>query len=215
MIQKFLKAKHWQLFILMFAIPFLLQMILMMWMMSTMMSGIENEYMEPDSFFQIFESFGYMLPIIMIFNMIFYFGWFWSIGVGLQKYVPSDVNLKVNRFKFTLIFPLIYITFIAIGISWIFSGIAADPNSFPQSISPLVFLIIPLHFFSMACMFYNLYYVSKTLKTVELQREAKIGECLKEVILFWFYIVGIWILQPQINRIVSGENQSDKNLIDS
>jgi hypothetical protein len=44
--------------------------------------------------------------------------------------------------------------------------------------------------------------VAKTIKTVELQREVNFSEFIGEFFMIWFYFIGIWILQPKINRMV-------------
>lgn len=75
-------------------------------------------------------------------------------------------------------------------------------GSEPPAFFPYSFLIIiPLHLFAMFCMFYCLYFVSKALKSAELQREALLGDYIIDFILFWFYFVGIWFLQPRINKL--------------
>ena len=61
--------------------------------------------------------------------------------------------------------------------------------------------IIPLHLFSMFCIFYCLYFVAKTYKTAELQREVSFGDFVGEFFLFWFYPIGVWFLQPKINEM--------------
>lgn len=69
MIDKFLKAKHLQLFTLMFGLPIVFQII----MMGSIFSSInldENPY--PSEFFNIMKFF----PIIMILYMGIFFGWF-------------------------------------------------------------------------------------------------------------------------------------------
>lgn len=76
-----------------------------------------------------------------------------------------------------------------------------DPN--PGMILIFISVIIPLHVFSIFCIFYSYYFVSKTFKTVELQREASFSDFAGEFFMIWFYPIGIWILQPKINKMVS------------
>ena len=70
-------------------------------------------------------------------------------------------------------------------------------------------ILIPLHLFSMFCMFYLLYFCSKTIKSIELKREALFGDYIGEFLLLWFFVIGIWIIQPKINKMV------DKNIVHS
>ena len=55
----------------------------------------------------------------------------------------------------------------------------------------------------MFCMFYMLYFTSKTIKTVELQREVTFGEFIGEFFALWFYIIGIWFIQPKVNKLAT------------
>ena len=111
MINTFLKAKHWQLFILMFAIPVFLPM---MWT-QTMFPTFDFET-DPDPMEELREFFDLLkfLPVLIIFASVFFYGWFWSIAIGLQNKVPETVKMKTTKFK---IFFFINIIF-AIGISW-------------------------------------------------------------------------------------------------
>ncbi|SNR37781.1 hypothetical protein [Lutibacter flavus] len=196
MIEKFLKAKHWQLFLLIFGIPMIFQIILM----GSMFSNIGNEK-NPDPSLMI--DYFKLFPIIMILFTGIFFGWFWSIAIGLQSKVPENVKMKVRKFKILFFIPIVYILFISISMSVTFSGMMVN-NGEPSRglIGSLIGIIIPLHIFSMFCIFYSLYFVAKTFKTVELQREVSFSDFAGEFFLLWFYFIGIWIIQPKINKMI-------------
>ena len=196
MIDKFLKAKHWQLFILMFGIPIIFQVIIM----TSMFSNIDsNGNPDPDTMFNSFKLF----PLIMFIYMGLFFGWFWSIGIGLQKYIPNEIQLKLKKFKIFFFIPLIYITFFLILIGTTFYGISSGDRAVGGIIGKMMFFILPLHLFSMFCMFYQLYFASKTIKTAELKREVTLNDYIGEFFMIWFFPIGIWFIQPRINKIVS------------
>lgn len=192
MTDRFLKAKHWQLFLLTFGIPLIFQFI----MMGSMISNFATQT-NPDPTMM----FNYMkfFPVIMIIFMAIFFGWFWSVAIGLQKKVPENVTMKVKKFKIFFFIPLIYMlifmTFFSVSMNGLFSS-----NSEPSFglIGGLFAVIFPLHLFAMFCIFYSLYFVAKTFKTVELQREVTFGDFAGEFFLIWFYPIGIWIVQPKI-----------------
>ncbi len=50
-----------------------------------------------------------VMPIIMILFIGAFFAWFWAIAIGLQHKVPSEVKMKVKKFKVFFFIPLIYI----------------------------------------------------------------------------------------------------------
>ena len=185
MIDTFLKAKHWQLFIVMLGIPLLFQF----YTMFNMFSDLDSESNpNPENIVDTFQ----MFPIIMILFSLVFFGWFWSIAIGLQKNIPAEVKMKVKKFKIFFFIPLIYIIFFMIYMGGLFSGIGT--NGFSSG-GGIVAVILPLHLFSMFCIFYSMYFVAKTIKTVELQRKVGFGDFAGEFFLLWFYFIGIWIIQ--------------------
>lgn len=197
--ERFLKAKHWHLFSLMFGLPIIFQFIMMGTMFATISSRTEPN---PSTMFSFFGFF----PLLMIIVGGTFFGWFWSIAIGLQNKIPSGVKMKTSKFKVFFFIPIIYILLISIGIGTAMMGL---PGMVESGVEPSVGLvassmaiIIPLHLFSMFCIFYCLYFVSKTFKTVELQRETTFSDFAGEFFLIWFYPIGIWIVQPKINKMV-------------
>ena len=76
----------------------------------------------------------------------------------------------------------------------------AKPNG--AFIGGVIGVIVPLHLFSMFCIFYSLYFVAKTFKTVELQRQVSFSDFAGEFFMIWFYPIGIWIVQPKINKMI-------------
>ncbi|MDF2456459.1 MAG: hypothetical protein K0R51_2452 [Cytophagaceae bacterium] len=184
MINLFLKAKHWQLFLLTFGIPMILQFAMMVILFTSMHSGSQPD---PAYFIAV-------LPLIMLLFIAVFFGWFWSIAIGLQSKVPQDVKMKVTKFKIFFFIPLVYMVFFLTFALFSFSGGAPNPS--------IIFAIVPLHLFSMFCIFYSLYFVAKTIRTVELQRAVSFSDFAGEFFMIWFYPIGIWIIQPRLNKIV-------------
>jgi hypothetical protein len=198
MIVKFLKAKHWQLFLLTFGIPMIFQFI----MMDSLMSNFTTQKI-PDPAMLI----NYMkfFPVVMIIFMTIFFGWFWSVAIGLQKKVPENVTMKVKKFKIFFFIPLVYFL-ILMSVFFVFMNGLFSLNSNPEPsfglIGGIFAVIFPIHLFSMFCILYSLYFVAKTFKTVELQREVKFGDFAGEFFMIWFYPIGIWIIQPKINKMI-------------
>ncbi|MCG8385551.1 MAG: hypothetical protein MJA30_08430 [Cytophagales bacterium] len=190
--ERFLKAKHWQLFLLTFGIPIILQIVIMI---SMLMSAGWSTKINPTFMISYFAVF----PIVMLIFIAAFFGWFWVVAIGLQTKVPDGITMKVGRFKIFLFIPLIYILFVLgfmlIAMNYVFQdGTPPNPGIFA--------LIVPLHLFSMFCIFYCLYFVAKTFKTVELQRKVTFSDFAGEFFMIWFYPIGIWVIQPRINKMV-------------
>jgi hypothetical protein len=202
MINTFLKAKNWQLFLVLCGIPYIAQFV---FMGSTIVSVLSQSQTGVSNTFPLMTFFS----ILMFAFLIVFFGWFWSMGIGLQKKVPQDVSLKTTTFKIFFFVPLVYLMLISVAMLFSFNGIMdfenLDSNAF--AIDPSVFLrvfaiILPIHLFSMFCMFYMIYFIARTIKTIELKRKVVFEDYIAEFFLLWFFPIGIWILQPKINKMV-------------
>ena len=192
MIKLLLKAKHWQLFLIQVGLPFLSQLIFMA-VIFTQIFNQSNGKPEvlPSGFVAI------LIPAFV--SIVGLFGWMYAVGVGLQEKLPSSVPMRVVVFKFCTIFPLVYFLcfFIFFLNIWWMIDTQAEPPIFP------FIMIIPLQLISIFCIGYSMWFMAKTLKSVELQREATLSEYAGDFALAWFYFIGVWILQPRINKIVA------------
>lgn len=195
----FLKAKHWQLFLIMIGIPIVFQFYTFSKIFrvktSSETTSVNNGFSQVLS--EEFIQFDWF-PVIMIFFGLILFGWFWSMGIGLQHKVPIGIKMKVKKFKMFLLIPTLYILCLIFFFSGIFSGMF--PNN-PFYGKPIIAIILPLHLISIFGIFYSMYFVAKTIKTAELQRQVGFGDVVGEFFMLWFYFIGIWIIQPRINKL--------------
>lgn len=205
MINKFLNAKHWQLFILMFGIPILLQIVVMISMFTNLDSNGNPDQTGMLNIFKLF-------PIIMLLYIGLFFGWFWSIGVGLQKFIPTDIEMKIKKFKIFFFIPLVYILFFLAIIGTTFYGISSGSNAIGGIVGKMLLFVVPMHLFSMFCIFYLLYFISKTIKTIELNQTVTFSEFAGEFFMIWFFPIGIWFIQPRINKIASKKNTNGNTM---
>lgn len=191
---KLLRLKHWQLFVLLFGMPFILQFVF-----ATAFA------LTPDSVI-LFS----ILPIIMLLFMAVFFSWFYAIGTNLHKMLPESVKMNLTRFKIFLLIPVIYIAFICVFMFFIFSKLST--TNAPLN-TEFFSLIVPVHLFSMFCIFYCLYFNAKALKTVEWQKPVTFGDFAGEFFLLWFYPVGVWIIQPRLNKLFEKNNDLSTDLL--
>ncbi|HAD80168.1 hypothetical protein ACTS9T_08795 [Empedobacter falsenii] len=178
---KFLTLKHWQVFALLIGVPFILQIVTFSLIIVTK---------DP-------KTLTYTFPITTIIYLVLFLSWFYSLGTNLNKKLSKTVKMNLSKFKIFLIIPIVYIFILSIYQAGIFtkSSINEQPN-------PIVFaFIIPTHLFSMFCIFYSLYFIAKELKSVELQKPVTFSDFAGEFFLLWFFPIGIWIIQPRINKI--------------
>jgi hypothetical protein len=63
-------------------------------------------------------------------------------------------------------------------------------------------VLITIHLLSMVMIFLALRFAAKVMKSVEIDRLAKFSDYAGEFFLIWFMPVGVWFLQPRLNRMV-------------
>ena len=170
--------KHWQLFVLLIGIPVLYQIfsVGLIFTIDTSFDDVRHNF-----------------PIIMALFAGSFVIWIYALGTGLHKKLPANAVMNLTMFKSLLLFYCAYVTLITLFVTYAMSGVTPQPMIFA--------LIIPCHLFAMFCGIYSIYFNAKALKSVELQRPVVFGDFAGEFFLFWFYPIGIWILQPRINQL--------------
>ena len=180
----------WQLFLLLVGIPIALEFLTIGFIFSA------------DDFSSGLQRFLRAFPILMFLYVAILFGWLWSTGVFLAKKLPSDAPMPSGLFKGAIIIPTLYIMFLC----WFVAKLMWGNEMSELFIDENLGLILTAHFTSMACIFFVLFFNAKALKSVELQRPALLGDYVGEFFLFWFFPVGVWFLQPRINKLLKELN---------
>ncbi len=201
----FLKAKHWQLFLVIFAIPLIFQFIILAMIIS---ETIVNRNIDPT----VFVNYGKIYMLFWLVIMSIFFGWFWSVATHLQSKIPTNVKMKLKQFKIFFFIPLVYFLVLIFFMASVFNELIVnnlEPNV--AFVGAFVGIIIPLHLFSIFCIFHSIYFTAKTIKTVELQREVKFGDFVGEFFMIWFLFIGLWILQPKINKMAAGTVEKEND----
>jgi len=191
MITRFLKARHWQLFVLVFGIPLIFQLVILG--LFTASSFGESSLMSEVLLSLIVIAPAWMLSLLL--------AWFYAVGVGLQTIVSTDLHRSTSLFKVALIFPVVYILLI---VAVVFPLLSVMATSMMGG-NFILIVIFTLHLFAMFCIFYSMYFVARGVKEAELQNQASFSDFAGEFFLIWFFPVGVWILQPRINELVKAE----------
>jgi hypothetical protein len=220
----FLQAKHWQIFILQFVTAFIGMILYMIGMISSIKfvtTYTPNPYGGPPTisetmpfqFTAISIALFVIAGIFLLVSSFTQFGWMWAIGTKLGTYFSEETRkLNVKRFKIFFIYPLVYLPIVGIIIPLLI--FSANGSSFNPALIGISFIFIILgHFFAMFCMIHTMYFVAKTYKSAIMQQEAHIGDYIGEFFGVWFFPIGIWILQPGVNKLVDQVKSS--NTLDS
>jgi len=193
-----LKTKHWQLFVLIIGIPLLLQFAMIQFLISNIFETPKQELLVLPQFMRV-----------MLLTMSLYVGglfiWLWSVGIGLQDKIPTNLRLPVNRFKVLLFIPTIYfvvlISTVSVFLQSFFKGAIVIPDV------EIFSYLAPFHLLSVFCILYCFYFVAKTIRTAKLKIETDTRDYLTDILLIWFFMVGVWMLQPTVNELVESENE--------
>ncbi|MGA8503302.1 MAG: hypothetical protein WB683_17255 [Candidatus Sulfotelmatobacter sp.] len=168
----FLRAKSWEIALLLLGI-----------MLASMVAMVDSIQATPVG------SFGKdSLPFVGL-TLSFMFvsiGWFGAAGSFLNSIVQPGLRPGSRLFRFSLVYPLLYT--------------AAFLIVFPPSPTMLL-VIFPLHLVAIFCVFYLPIFVSKNLALVEMGKDVTFYDYAGPFFLLWFLPIGLWIVQPRINKL--------------
>ena len=166
-----LKLKHWQVFI-------------------GFMTFLVLYYLTADSKFDSDNSSLITLnTTFSVIGQIVFFSWVLLIGLSLNK-------IKENPHHFSKILLVISVLCCILGYGGLqLRSLSADGSSINETIS---FFLTLLTFFGLIYTFKN---VSQSLKSIETGEKAKFKDYILDAILIFMFPIGIWFIQPRLNRI--------------
>lgn len=174
----FLRARHWQIFL-----P-----VLACWCLGTVATLRSMASADP---------FGNLLPFLVAMEVsaAILAAWLWSIGEMLGSAIPSALMMNVSFFRFAVAllpfyFPIFAVFFVGLNMRLSASLVLASSA-----------VIVLLHFLAMFCQLYSWYFVSKSLVLAERLRPVRFSDYQAALLGLWFFPVGIWFIQPRINRL--------------
>ncbi len=176
----FLSSKAWLLFLLVMVLP-----IINMFLSSgTLFLQVPSQAYYDSSFCKSYQSFS---PYIDSFVGMVFYGWLWSVATQLQVKAPSELKLKSSFFM--NIFPIMFLYYV--GMDRVLLSLPfVESWTYPSAILiPFVFL----HF-------YVVWFVAKTIKTLEFRRQVLARETIFDFIAILLFPIGIWFLQPRVNK---------------
>ena len=132
---------------------------------------------------------GYELlnTILNLAGVLLYMIWYFAIGLELSEQLPKKVELPKTMFIING-----FVLIISIVILIMFFGGSFESNGL------LGFIWVA---YLMYAMFQFFFYPGKALKTIELNKEAEIGEYIGYFFLMIFWPIGIWWIQPKLNKV--------------
>lgn len=191
----FLRLKHWQLFVLLVPTSIVSFVIRMLANPEFLLVQIPAELLMVAS------------VLISACNIIFTL-YLFTLGESLLKKLPEGLIVNQSLFR-----TLIYISLIHSIVMGIYklthSGLTVnqvESNKIITTIASFAGFLIS------GGLIYAISLIAKSLKSVELQKPVNnIGDYVGEAALLLFYPVGIWNIQPRVNKVFEDEPFADLN----
>ncbi len=181
----FLRAKHWQIFLVVFGVYLLGQILLMSYFVSSSGRGDSSG------------KYGILFGVVMGLSCSGLIFWLWCVGAFCNSIVDEALRLRSKFHGVAAIYPPFYAVFFVARLGS-FGGRTLE-------------IILPLHLFAMFCMFYLLYFASKSIVLAEGNKPVSFYDYAGPFFLMWFFPVGIWLVQPRINRLYSEHTPSEQS----
>jgi hypothetical protein len=138
--------------------------------------------------------------IILTTEVVLYL-WMWALGNAYYKASPVREKFSNKAFRLFVWIPLLVtVLFIAF---WVYgaSTISTGKLSAATMLSSTLLFAIPLQLVFMIGKFYCFYFAAKLIKSAETGTEARFEDFTKEFILLLFFPIGLWFIQPRINKL--------------
>jgi cell division protein FtsW (lipid II flippase) len=119
-------------------------------------------------------------------NTLYYIGGYFTI----YRQDISDSKLNLNAFKLFFVLAL----FLFLIITPILKNVLSEGSEYVIRIVGLT---------SLFSFFYCVYFIAKSIRNLETERNIKTSSLFLDFILIWILPIGIWIIQPRVNRILS------------
>jgi hypothetical protein len=164
----FVRAKHWQVFVLVWGAYLAGQAVIVCSHASRTSPGLLTA--------------AAMLPFLICSVL-----WLWSLGFFLFSIAKDMVRFNIRHFHFAIIFSTLWFTM-------------ASPLLSRGGLVAKLFLF-PMHFLAMSFLLYAFLFVSKSLAAAEKGGAVTFSEYGPYLFLLPASIIGIWFIQPRINRL--------------
>ena len=181
------RLKAWQVFIILILPMFASQFYLMSNMPSPASSPRPPSLEEFDALFK-------QTMLMSLLMMVLLLAWVLSIGFAANRRVEQ--SLRQN-------------TRLAIGSASFAAGyVALAPLIWPSpgdlsSGAASMALIFPLHILAMIALIYVLAFTARNVMMAERQSPVSFFDYSGPFFLIWFFPIGVWFVQPRVNRIVA------------
>ena len=123
--------------------------------------------------------------------------WLYSVGTVLfRELEPVERRiLNYTLFRYNLFFLLGYVVLL-----YIFMFLTFDSEVLYR------FIFLPLHLYAIFSLLYGINFDARVLSMVE-REGSDFEDYFGNIFLFWFFPIGLWIVQPKMNNLVRDDDE--------
>lgn len=177
-----LRMKHWQIFLLVVGTAIILQMIQNIWYFSA-----GDAYPLPPQ---------NILGLVLVVPLLIYFAWIAAVSLRFSRSTLSP-SMKTGRFRTSLWVSCISHILLLVYF-WYYPRYLAQAGE--EEVVPVSVITIFV-FVALLTLFYCLSFLAKAVVQAERPNKIVSAEYFSEFIMALMFPLGIWFLQPRINRL--------------
>ena len=183
------RLKAWQVFVLLVLPMFASQFYLMSNMPSPASSPQPPSFEDLDALFK-------QIMLMSLLMVVLLLAWLLSIGFAANRRVEQNLRLNTRLAVGSAVF--------AAGYTALAPFIWPGPGDLSSGEGSMA-LVFPLHILAMIALFYVLAFAARNIIMAERQSPVSFFDYSGPFFLMWFFPIGVWFVQPRVNRIVAGQ----------
>jgi ABC-type transport system involved in cytochrome bd biosynthesis fused ATPase/permease subunit len=187
--------KHWQLFLLITIIPFILMVIV--------------SVSAPLPLFAML-CFWVELISVLIFSV-----WLYTTAKELHARFPKDLKVRLGTLILSLIIPVSMIVFLTIKhtLRHLTNHDQDQARLAYSGVQPLLGIVYFIA--ALLGMLYAIYFVARSIKTVEAGKRVPFYHCIDLFIAILFFPIGVWAIAPRLNKIAAKQEEPEMDIFTS
>lgn len=126
--------------------------------------------------------------------MLVWMGWMWAIASESNKRLEPSLQKSPMPMAFGIAFAAFYLAL----VPWLWPDLRTGDKGVPA-------LVFPMHLGSMLAIFYALVFTANRLTTLERNQRVTFFDYAGPFFLFWFFPLGVWFIQPRVNRLLGND----------
>lgn len=225
-----LRAKHWQIFLFAFGIPWLLMIVIMGFGFADFFSMMKANP-DPEDMAIVMSEFMSttmlgVLPLTLLSTAVSY-GWMYAVNQRIGPMAPPEYQPKQGWVTIAIVCIVLFTIFNMAVSAYMYKNMFASMTalgSAPAAFDNMGPMFMILYILSLLGSFVNLglfvfvsYQLSRAVKGAELQRYIRSEESIGPFFAFFFLFIGIWFMQPIVNKLheegPGGGSSLDRSLL--